>query len=135
MEGVDRSIAALGAAARELKHAEFEWHHQRATVVHRMNRGEFGGAKAALQALQDRAERLQLFSLQGVRAVDWGVLLRETGVRPSCRTSTRSSSKSLIVRTSGLERSAPWWSLGRRKGQGRLAGLASREPRTIAARS
>ena len=79
MEGVDRSIAALGAAARELKHAEFEWHHQRATVVQQMNRGEFGGAKAALQALQDRAERLQLFSLQGVRAVDWGVLLRETG--------------------------------------------------------
>lgn len=36
--------------------------------------------KAALKELQDRAEQLSLFSLQGVRAVDWGVLLRETEV-------------------------------------------------------
>ena len=77
-EAVDRSIAALGAAAHELKHAELEWHHQRASIVQRMNRGEFAGTKASLQELQDRAERLQLFSLPGVRAVDWGVLLRET---------------------------------------------------------
>jgi DNA-binding winged helix-turn-helix (wHTH) protein len=78
MEGVERAITALGAAARELKHAELEWHHQRASVVQRMNLGEFVGMKAALQKLQDRAERQQIFSLQGVRAVDWGVLLRET---------------------------------------------------------
>ncbi len=78
MEAVDRSIAAFGAAARDLRHPELEWHHQRAGVVHRMNRGEFTGLKAALQDLQDRAEELHLFSLQGVRAVDWGVLLRET---------------------------------------------------------
>ncbi len=81
MAAVDRSITALGAAARDVKHAELEWHHQRACVVQRMNRGEFEGTKAALQELQDRAERLHLFSLQGVRAVDWGVLLRETGDR------------------------------------------------------
>ncbi len=78
MEAVDRAIAAFGAAARELKHPELEWHHQRAGVVHRMNRGEFQGLKAALLELQERAEDLHLFSLQGVRAVDWSVFLRET---------------------------------------------------------
>ncbi len=78
MAAVERSITALGAAARDLKHAELEWHHQRACVIQRMNRGQFEGAKAALRELQDRAERLQLFSPQGVRAVDWGILLRET---------------------------------------------------------
>jgi DNA-binding winged helix-turn-helix (wHTH) protein len=80
-EGVERSIAALGAAARELKHPELEWHHQRAGVVHRMNRGEFAGLEGALRELQDRAEGLHLYSSQGVRAVDWSVLLRETAPR------------------------------------------------------
>ncbi len=78
MDAVDRQVAALGAAARELKHPELEWHYQRAAVVQKMNRGEFDGTKVALQELQDRAERLQLFSLSGVRAVDSAVLLRET---------------------------------------------------------
>jgi DNA-binding winged helix-turn-helix (wHTH) protein len=79
MAAVDRSIGAFGAAARELKHPELEWHHQRAVIVHRMNRGQFDGLKEALQELHDRAEDLRLFSLEGVRAVDWSVLLRETG--------------------------------------------------------
>jgi eukaryotic-like serine/threonine-protein kinase len=78
MKAVERSIEAFGAAARDLRHPELEWHHQRAGVVHRMNRGDFGGLKGALQDLQERAQDLHLFSLQGVRAVDWGVLLRET---------------------------------------------------------
>ena len=81
MKGVERSIAAFGAAGRELKHPELEWHHQRARVVHRMNRGEFSGLKGALQELQDRAEELHFFSLRGVRAVDLSVLSRETGLK------------------------------------------------------
>ena len=93
MAGVDRAIAAFGAAARELKHPELEWHHQRAEVVHRMNRGDFHGLKSALQELHDRAEDLHLFSLQGVRAVDWSVFLRET----TCGTSVFTPLESTLV--------------------------------------
>jgi hypothetical protein len=78
MSAVEQSIAAFGSAARQLDHAELQWHHQRALVVHRMNRGDFEGMKVVLTELHDRAERLRLFSLQGVRAVDWAVLLGET---------------------------------------------------------
>ena len=81
IEGVERAIVAFGAAARELKHPELEWHHQRACVVQRMNRGEFVGVKEAVEELQERAEGLRLFSKQGVRAVDWTVLLRETAAQ------------------------------------------------------
>jgi DNA-binding winged helix-turn-helix (wHTH) protein/tetratricopeptide (TPR) repeat protein len=75
---VERAIASFGAAARELKHPELEWHHQRAGIVDRMNRGPWFGLKDALQDLQDRADALHLFSSRGVRAVDWIVLVRET---------------------------------------------------------
>ena len=75
---VEQSIVAFGAAARQLDHAELQWHHERACVVHRMNRGDFDGMKGVLTELHDRAEQLRLFSLQGVRSVDWAVLLRET---------------------------------------------------------
>jgi DNA-binding winged helix-turn-helix (wHTH) protein/tetratricopeptide (TPR) repeat protein len=78
LDATERAISAFGDAARRLDHAELEWHHQRACVVHRMNRGEFHGVKEALQDLQDRATQLQLFSLGAVRALDRGVLLRET---------------------------------------------------------
>ncbi len=81
IEGVERSMAAFGAAGRELKHTELEWHHQRAVLIHQMNRGKYVGLKAALQELQDRADDLHLFSLQGVRTIDWIVLLRETDPR------------------------------------------------------
>jgi DNA-binding winged helix-turn-helix (wHTH) protein/tetratricopeptide (TPR) repeat protein len=78
LEAVEQAIDAFGAAARELKHPELEWHHRRARVVHRMNRGDFDGLPAALKALHEEAESQRLFSLRGVRAVDWIVLRRET---------------------------------------------------------
>jgi hypothetical protein len=78
MESVERFTAAFGSAAREFKQPEMEWHHQRACVVHRMNRGEFNGIKAALHDLQDKAEQAQLSGWRTVCATDWCVLLRET---------------------------------------------------------
>ncbi len=78
-KAVEDSIAAFGAAARELKHPELEWHHRRAGVVHRMNRGDFSGLASALRELHEEAEARRLFSLWGVRAVDWTILRRETG--------------------------------------------------------
>ncbi len=76
--GIEDSIAAFGAAARELRHPELEWHHRRAGVVHRMNRGDYGGLEAAVRELHLAAEELHLFSLQGVRALDRIILRRET---------------------------------------------------------
>jgi DNA-binding winged helix-turn-helix (wHTH) protein len=76
-EAVQDAIDAFGAAARELKHPEFEWHHRRVGVVQRMNRGDFDGLPSALTALHEEAEGLRLFSLRGVRAIDWIVLRRE----------------------------------------------------------
>jgi DNA-binding winged helix-turn-helix (wHTH) protein len=78
VEAVEQSIVAFGAAARELRHPELEWHHERAGVIHRMNRGRFLGLEADLQDLHDRAAQQHLFSQYGVRAVDWSVLMRET---------------------------------------------------------
>jgi DNA-binding winged helix-turn-helix (wHTH) protein len=78
MDAVDRSISALGAAARELKHPELEWQHQRACLIHRMNRGLLRGLKPAFEELQERAKSLHLFYLQSVRALDLSVLQRET---------------------------------------------------------
>jgi DNA-binding winged helix-turn-helix (wHTH) protein len=75
---VEDAISAFGAAARELKHPELEWHHRRAGVVQRMNRGDFDGLPSALRELHDQAKDLRLFSLRGVRAIDWIVLNRET---------------------------------------------------------
>ena len=77
-EAVENAIEAFGAAARELRHPELEWHCRRARVVHRMNGGDFRGLAAALRELYDSADELRLFSLQRVRAVDWIVLSRET---------------------------------------------------------
>jgi DNA-binding winged helix-turn-helix (wHTH) protein len=77
-EAVEEAIEAFGAAARELKHPELEWHHRRAGVVHRMNRGDFDGLPTALKELHEEAENLRLFSLRSVRAIDWIVLRRET---------------------------------------------------------
>jgi DNA-binding winged helix-turn-helix (wHTH) protein len=79
MEGVMRHTAALGAIARQYKRPEVEWHHRRASTVQRMNRGEFAEAEAELRELQEWAERARLFGRQSMHAVDWGVLLRETG--------------------------------------------------------
>jgi tetratricopeptide (TPR) repeat protein len=73
------SLAAFGAAARELKHAELEWHHDRAAVVLGMNRGRFAEALVALQALEDRARELELFGARSICSADWAVLLRDTG--------------------------------------------------------
>jgi hypothetical protein len=47
-------------------------------VVNRINRGDFDGLPTALKELHEEAENLRLFSLRGVRAVDWIVLHRET---------------------------------------------------------
>ena len=75
---VEEAVAAFGAAARELKHPELEWHHRRAGVVQRMNRGDFDGLPSVLKELHDQAEGMRLFSLRGVRFVDWIVLRRQT---------------------------------------------------------
>jgi DNA-binding winged helix-turn-helix (wHTH) protein len=75
---VEDSISAFGAAARELRHPELEWHHRRAGLVQRMNRGDYGGLAAPLRELHLAAEELHLFSLQGVRALDQIILRRET---------------------------------------------------------
>jgi DNA-binding winged helix-turn-helix (wHTH) protein/tetratricopeptide (TPR) repeat protein len=77
-EAVQDAVDAFGAAARELKHPELEWHHRRVGVVQRMNRGDFDGLPSVLMALHEEAEGLRLFSLRGVRALDWIVLRRET---------------------------------------------------------
>jgi eukaryotic-like serine/threonine-protein kinase len=77
-EGLQDAIDAFGVAARELKHPEFEWHHRRAGVVQRMNRGDFEGVPSALKELHDAAESQRFFSLRAVRALDWIVLRRET---------------------------------------------------------
>ena len=79
MEGVVRHTAALGTIARQFKRPELEWHHRRASAVQRMNRGEFAEAEVALRDLRDWAERARLFGRHSMYAVDWGVLLRETG--------------------------------------------------------
>jgi hypothetical protein len=47
-------------------------------VVQRMNLGDFDGLPSVLMALHEEAEGLRLFSLRGVRALDWIVLRRET---------------------------------------------------------
>jgi DNA-binding winged helix-turn-helix (wHTH) protein len=78
-EGAEGSLAAFGAAARELKHAELEWHHDRAAVVLGMNRGRFAEAHAALQTLEDRAKELELFASRSICSADRAVLLRDTG--------------------------------------------------------
>ena len=80
---IEDSIAAFGAAARELRHPQLEWHHRRAGVVHRMNRGDYCGLEAAVRELHLAAEELHLFSLQEVRALDRIILRRETDSMPA----------------------------------------------------
>jgi DNA-binding winged helix-turn-helix (wHTH) protein len=79
MEGVMRHTAAMGAIASRYKRPELGWHHRRASAVQRMNRGQFAAAEAELKELQEWAERARLFGRQAIHALDWGVLLRETG--------------------------------------------------------
>jgi tetratricopeptide (TPR) repeat protein len=79
MEGVARHTASLGQIARQYKRPELGWHHRRASALHRMNRGEFREAEAALKELRDWADRARLFGRHSMYATDWGVLLRETG--------------------------------------------------------
>jgi DNA-binding winged helix-turn-helix (wHTH) protein len=79
MGGVMRHTDALGALAHLYKRPELEWHHRRANAVQRMNRGQFAEAQAELTELQEWAERARLFGRHSMHAVDWGVLLRETG--------------------------------------------------------
>lgn len=76
--GADRSIEAFGAAARELRHAELEWHYERACLVLRMNRGALAESSQALRKLEERARELQLFAAERVCSGDWAVLLRAT---------------------------------------------------------
>lgn len=76
--GAERSLEAFGAAAREIHHAELEWHHERARMVLRMNRGEFAESVALLRKLEDRAKELELFAAERICSADWAVLLRET---------------------------------------------------------
>jgi DNA-binding winged helix-turn-helix (wHTH) protein/tetratricopeptide (TPR) repeat protein len=92
MEGVARHTAALAAVARQYKRPDLEWHHRRADVIHRMNRGEFGGVENALSELRDWADRARLFGRHSACAVDWGVFARETGA------ATRSSTHNGAMR-------------------------------------
>ena len=78
MEAIEDAIASSVPRRESSSDLELEWHHRRAGVVQRMNRGDFDGRPAALKELHDQAEGMRLFSLRGVRFVDSIVLRRET---------------------------------------------------------
>lgn len=78
-----RAVDGFGATARQLKSVELDWHHQRISVILRMNAGELNGVRKTLLELRERGERLQLPVWRAICDLDMGVLLSlTTDLRP-----------------------------------------------------
>jgi hypothetical protein len=90
LEGVQRATDTYGELARELRHAELQWHHRRLCIVQRMNRGEFAEAGPQLTELLERAQMLDLAGWRDLGALDLSILLRQTGdTRPFAAQASR----------------------------------------------
>jgi tetratricopeptide (TPR) repeat protein len=81
MLGAQRALDAFGTAARELRHVELMWHHERLAVIMRMNSGEFAYVRERLLELHQRANLLELHGRKPMELVDWSQWYRHTTSR------------------------------------------------------
>jgi DNA-binding winged helix-turn-helix (wHTH) protein len=76
---VARQLHVRASILEKMKNLELSWHHDRITLLQRMNRGEFARVEADLQELRERAKRARLQAWQTLWRRDYGALMYWTG--------------------------------------------------------